>query len=131
MILRYFFNAGFTLIELVIVIAIIGILTAVAVPKFIDLSTEAKLQAVRSTAGSLAVGGSNNYLVRKLDPASGFAVSNCTDAGDLLKGGLPSGYTIVSSAISEGVTATCTVVSPGGSTLESDEVATFTITGIA
>ena len=33
---------GFTIIELVIVIAILGILGAVALPKFADLSTDAK-----------------------------------------------------------------------------------------
>lgn len=38
-------EAGFTLIELVIVLVILGILSAVAIPKFQDFSTDAKAAA--------------------------------------------------------------------------------------
>ena len=44
---------GFTLIELVIVIAIIGILAALAVPKFQDMSGAAKVSATKAGLGSL------------------------------------------------------------------------------
>ncbi len=44
---------GFTLIELVIVIAIIGILAAIAIPKFLDLSGAAKESATKAGLGTV------------------------------------------------------------------------------
>lgn len=44
---------GFTLIELVVVIVILGILAAFAVPRFMGMEGEARAAAVKSMAGSL------------------------------------------------------------------------------
>jgi MSHA pilin protein MshA len=44
-------NNGFTLIELIIVIVILGILAVVAAPKFIDISSDAKIAALTSLSG--------------------------------------------------------------------------------
>jgi MSHA pilin protein MshA len=54
-------QAGFTLIELVMVIVILGILSAVALPKFVDLGSDARKSAMKAVEGSMRSANSIIY----------------------------------------------------------------------
>ena len=132
---RPFRPKGFTMIELIVVIVILGVLAATALPKFIDMNSDAKSAALKGVVGAAASAMTINYsgcAVQQHTPAASkcVKVDNCDDLGTIMQGGLPTGYTIASAALgtgsagSNGVEATCTITQTNGS-------ATGTFTGIS
>lgn len=65
--------SGFTLIELVTVIVILGILSAVAVPVYLDYKTDAKKAATKGSLGSMRSAISNYYAWRATEAGGGTA----------------------------------------------------------
>ena len=104
-------QAGFTLVELIMVIVILGILAVAVMGKYQDLTREAANATVKGIAGEIAAASKVNFAARSVNASKGVAVDNCNDASSLLSGGLPSGYTVSSAACSGG-TATCNVTEP-------------------
>jgi len=69
-------ESGFTLIELVIVIVILGILAAVAIPKYEDMQEQARSATLKGQVGSIRSAIAIQYGRNALNGAASFPVLN-------------------------------------------------------
>ncbi len=87
-------QGGFTLIELIMVIVILGLLSVVAIPKYVDLRTKAAVAAANEVYAAAQSATAINFAagLAGLPQPAGRPINNAQALVDAMDGGKPDGW---------------------------------------
>ena len=100
-------ETGFTLIELIMVIVILGIISAVAIPKFLSLATSARIAAARGIGSALSATLTNKHAAFLID-GTAYTANEC----------------VYNTQFSGGVTVEAATATPGDASIAAATAAT-------
>ena len=101
-------SKGFTLIELLIVVVIIGILAAIAIPKFANTKEKAYIAAMKSDLRNL-ITAQESYFADNVTYTTNLGTAYNTSAGVTVNIGAATGQGFSATSTHNGTTKTCAI----------------------
>ena len=77
-------QGGFTLIELVVVVAVLGVLSVFALPKILGTVNDARIASLEGVADALTAASTHNYMIRGADNSKGLPILTCVSVVTVL-----------------------------------------------
>ena len=77
-------QGGFTLVELVVVVAVLGVLSVFALPKILGTVNDARIASLTGVAEALTAASTHNYMIRGADNNKGLPILTCVSVVTVL-----------------------------------------------
>ena len=121
-------QGGFTLVELVVVVAVLGVLSSFALPKILGTVNDARIASLTGVAEALTAASTHNYMIRGADNSKGLPILTCVSVVTVLHDSselklLADGYIITEGTGDDVMSTTKTTTTGNVVTLSNEDTA--------